>query len=67
MDIEYCDTINELLDTAENWCLTTEELYDKAEIHSINTSKEDTDDVGSSLIMSRLLSINFLNLLSWFN
>ena len=35
-----------LLDTAENWCLRTEELYNKPKIHSINTSKGDTADVG---------------------
>ena len=46
MDNEYCDHINELLDTAENWCLRIEELYNRAEIHSINTSKGDTADVG---------------------
>ena len=46
MDSEYCDYVNELLDNAENWCLRTEEAYNKAEIHSINTSKGDTADVG---------------------
>ena len=46
MDSVYCDVINELLDDAENWCLKVEELYYKAEIHSINTSKGDTADVG---------------------
>ena len=38
MDSEYCDAINDLLDDAENWCLKVERLYNKAEIHSINTS-----------------------------
>ena len=46
MDSEYCDAINDLLDDAENWCLKVEKLYNKAEIHSINTSKGDTADVG---------------------
>ena len=46
MDPEYCELMNELLDSAENWCLKIEELYTKAEIHSINTSKGDTSDVG---------------------
>ena len=46
MDSEYCDSINDLLDNAENWCLRVEVLYNKAEIHSINTSKGDTADVG---------------------
>ena len=46
MDSRYCDEINDLLDEAENWCLRVEVLYNKAEIHSINTSKGDTADVG---------------------
>ena len=46
VDSEYCDKINDLLDDAENWCLRVEVLYNKAEIHSINTSKGDTADVG---------------------
>ena len=46
MDSEYCDAINDLLDNAENWCLNVEVQYNKAEIHSINTSKGDTTDVG---------------------
>ena len=46
MDSEYCDSINDLLDNAENWCLRVEVLYNKAEIHNINTSKGDTADVG---------------------
>ncbi len=31
---------------ADNWFLRIEELYNKVEIHSINTSKGDTADVG---------------------
>ena len=46
MDFEYCDAINDLLDDVENWCLKVERLCNKAEIHSINTSKGDTADVG---------------------
>ena len=46
MNSEYCDVINDLLDEAENWCLRVEVLYNKAEIHSINTSTRDTADVG---------------------
>ena len=46
MDHVYCESIDELLDSAENWCLKIEDLYNKAEVHSINTSKGDTADVG---------------------
>ena len=45
VESEYCNKINDL-DDAENWCLRVEVLYNKAEIHSINTSKGDTADVG---------------------
>ena len=43
---DYCDEVNEFLDYAENWCLKVEEMYNTAEVHSINTSKGDTADVG---------------------
>ena len=46
MDSEYCRLMDELMDRAENWCLKVEELYNKAEVHSINTSKGDAADVG---------------------
>ena len=46
MDMEYCDAIDDLLDEAENWCSKVEELYNEAEIHSINTSKGDIADIG---------------------
>ena len=54
MDSGYCDAINDLLDDAENCCLRVEVLYNKAEIHSINTSKGDTAD----LIMPKFLCMN---------
>ena len=38
MDEDYCDVINDLLDLAESWCRRIEELYNKAEVHSINSS-----------------------------
>ena len=59
MDSGYCDAINDLLDDAENWCLRVEVLYNKAEIHSINTSKGDTAD----LIMPKFLCMNSWKLL----
>ena len=43
---EYWDAVDELLDSAENWCLRVEELYNKAEVHSINSSKGDLSNVG---------------------
>ena len=46
MDPEYCDRIEDLMDRAQARCQDIEELYDKAEVHSINTSKGDAADVG---------------------
>ena len=46
MDPEYCDGIGDLMDRAQAWCLDIEELYNKAKVHSINTSKGDASDVG---------------------
>ena len=47
MQSSYCDTIDKLMDKAQNWCLKIEQEYNKAEVHSINTSKGDTEDVGT--------------------
>ena len=60
MDSEYCVLINELLDDAENWCLKVEVLYNKAEIHSINTSKGDTADVGVFFDNAKVTVYEFL-------
>ena len=46
VDSINCDNINDLMNKAETWCLNTEKLYNLAEVHSINTSKGDTSDVG---------------------
>ena len=46
MDSEYCDGIGNLIDRAQAWCLDIKELYNKAEVHSINTSKGDASDMG---------------------
>ena len=43
--LEYCVWIGELMDKALAWCLDIEELYNKAEVHSINTSMGDAADV----------------------
>ena len=63
VDSECCDKINDLLDDAENWCLRVEVLYNKAEIHSINTSKGDTAEGRYFLIMPKLPFMNSLKLL----
>ena len=45
MDPEYCDQIGELINDAQAQCQDVEELYNKAEVHSIN-NKGDAMDVG---------------------
>ena len=45
MDPEYCDWIGELLDEAQAWCQDIEELYNKAKVHSINTSQGDAAEI----------------------
>jgi len=59
-DYEYCDDINKFLDSAENWCLRVEELYNKAEVHSINTSKGESSDVGVFLDNAKVTIYEFL-------
>ena len=34
---EFCDGIENLMDQAQTWCLNIEDLYNKTEVHSINT------------------------------
>ena len=46
MNPEYIDKIEILMDQAQAWCLDIEDLYNKTEVHSINTSKGDTANVG---------------------
>ena len=61
MDTEYCDYINVLMDIAENWCMKIEELYTKAEIHSINSSKGDSNNVGTFSDNAKVTIYEFLN------
>ena len=60
MDSEYCDRIGELMDKAQAWCLDIEELYSKAEVHSINTSKGNAADVGIFSDNSQVTVFEFL-------
>ena len=60
VEYEYCDEINEFLDYGENWCLKVEEMYNKAEVHSINTSKGDSADVGIFLDNAKVTIYEFL-------
>ena len=60
MDSEYCDGIGDLMDRAQDWCLDTEELYNMAEVHSINTSKGDASDVGVFSDNSQVTVFEFL-------
>ena len=60
MDSSYCDEIDKLLDDAEIWCLNVDTLYNKEEIHSINTSKGDSNDVGIFLDNAKVTVYEFL-------
>ena len=61
MDPEYCDQIGELMDDAQAWCQDIEELYNKAGVHSINTSKGDSVDVGIFSDNSKVTGFEFLD------
>ena len=60
MQSKYCETIDKLMDKAQNWCLKIEQEYNKAEVHSINTSKGDTEDVGTFSDNSEITVFEFL-------
>ena len=60
MDSEYCYLIGKLMDKAQAWCLDIEELYNKAEVHSINTSQGDAADVGIFSDNSQVIVFEFL-------
>ena len=60
-DPEYIDVIDDLMDRAGNWCVKIEKLYNKAEIHSINSSKGDTNDVGIFSDNAKVTIYEFLN------
>ena len=60
IDLDYCDKIKDLMDKAQAWALDIEEIYNKAEIHSINTSKEDSLEVGVFSNNSKVTVFEFL-------
>ena len=52
------------MDNAQAWCMNIEDMYNKAEVHSINTSKGHTADVEFFLIMLKRQYLNFLKQMS---
>ena len=46
IDVNNCNKIENLMDKAQIWAMDVEEVYNKAEIYSINTTKGDYLDVG---------------------
>ena len=60
IDSQYCDKVGEVMDKAQNWCLEIEQEYNKAEVYSINTSKGDTEDVGTFSDNSETTVFEFL-------
>ena len=49
-----------MIDKTQLWCLSVEDLYNKTEVHSINTSKGDAVDVGIFLDNSQTRVFEFL-------
>ena len=60
MESEFCDGKETLVDLAQTWCLNIEDLYNKTEVHSINTSKGDAADVGIFSDNSQTTVLEFL-------
>ena len=60
MDPKYCGGIGELRDRLQAWCLDIEELYNKVEVHSINTFKGDASNVGVFFDNSQVTVFEFL-------
>ena len=60
MDSAYCDRIDDLMDKAQAWSEDIEELYNKAEVHYINSSKGDAVDVGVYSDNSKVTEFQFL-------
>ena len=48
------------MDKAQTWCLKIEDLYNRTEVHSINTSKGDVADVGIFSDNSQITVFEFL-------
>ena len=46
MESDFCDEVENLMDKAQTYCLNIEELYNKTEVHSVNTSKGDATLLG---------------------
>ena len=46
IDSLYCNKVGEVMDDSQAWCMSIEEMYNKAKVHSINTSKGYTAEVG---------------------
>ena len=65
MDPDYCDRIEELMDWAQAWAQDLEEIYNKADVHSINTSKGDSLDVGVFSDNCKVKVFSFWRLQSW--
>ena len=60
MDTSYCDKIEELRDKGQAWAQDVEEIYKRAEVHSINNSKGDSLDIGVFSDNSKVTVFEFL-------
>ena len=60
IDFVYCEKIGEVMYDAQTWCMHIEEMYNRAEVHSINTSKGETADVGIFSDIAKVTVFEFL-------
>ena len=60
MEFEFCDEVENQIDKAQLWCLNIEELYNKTEVHKINTSKGNAAYVGIFSDSSQITVFEFL-------
>ena len=60
MESEFCDRDEKFIDQAQTWCLNIEDLYNITKVHSINTSKGDTADIGVFSDNSQITAFKFL-------
>ena len=60
IDLQYCNKVGDVMDEAQAWCMNVEEMYNKAEVHSIKTSKGFSAEVGVFSNNAKMTIFEFL-------
>ena len=60
IDLQYCNKVGDVMHEAQAWCMNVEEMYKKAEVHSINTSKGFSTEVGVFSDNAKMTIFEFL-------